>query len=153
MRGRCIYSSDGFYWNGRYDNRWEDTDCVRKHANCRFYTFNNLDSRWPRHMHLPITVWLTSIMRRMHACKHTHAAHAHSEKEIRTSIYAFYTPRSNKVCGVSSQEILSCMGVRSNAMKKFRRKKSKTSSGWSHCFIVQTFLARCLHPLMMLILT
>ena len=31
--------------------------------------------------------------------------------------------------------------------------ESKTSSGWSHCFIVQTFLPSCLHLLMLLILT
>lgn len=53
----------------------------------------------------------------MHACEHAHAAHAHSEKEIGTSIYAFYTPRFHKVRSVSSQEIQLRVGGRLTAMK------------------------------------
>lgn len=41
------------------------------------------------------------------------------------------------MCGCpieGSKELLACA-------LKFNRKKSKTSCGWSHCFIVQTFLS------------
>lgn len=149
----------GFSLNGLDDNCRVDADCVKKPSNCRFYTFNNSDSRWPGHMYLPVTVWLTTIMRCMHACEHTHAAHAHSEREIRTTIYAFYTQRSHKVCSVSPVKIQPCVGVRSSAMKSISlvlwnsvgRNQRPPVDGV--IVIVQTFLARRLHPTMMLILT
>lgn len=53
------------------------------------------------------------------------------------SYKVFIFTGNTTMCGCpieGSKRLLACA-------LKFNRKKSKTSCGWSHCFIVQTFLS------------
>lgn len=101
---RCVFLGQTLWCLDRivpFSNRQGKIVLVRagpclKSSNCRFYTFNNSDTRWSRHTHLPITVWLTTNTRcthtHMHACIHTFYMPTHLEKEIGTGNYAFYIP-------------------------------------------------------------